>query len=183
MYLFVWYRISLVNSSSSTNGITVMTLRSRGAVWSGSSLFAIPFAAFGQNILRFDLFVWILGSLQQSFLASENLETLRYPSGPRSLCCLVVKLLACWTKGREFDPGLLQFFGWNFKQRSPYDLSCWWDVKPLTLTQQQQFFGPERKVLLPKVVDIMTNSGLAPRLQNFCMVNSAHYEIYFAHKC
>ena len=36
------------------------------------------FASFGQNILWFDLFVWILGSLQQSFLASESLGTLRY---------------------------------------------------------------------------------------------------------
>ena len=49
-----------------------------GAVWSGSSLFAIPFASFGQNILWFGLFVWILGSLQQSFLVCENLGTLRY---------------------------------------------------------------------------------------------------------
>ena len=48
--------------------------QSLGAVWSGSSLFAI----LGQNILWFGLFVWILGSLQQSFLASENLGTLRY---------------------------------------------------------------------------------------------------------
>ena len=44
----------------------------------GSSLFAIPFAIFGQNIQWFGLFVWILGSLQQWFLASENLRTLRY---------------------------------------------------------------------------------------------------------
>ena len=49
----------------------------RGAVWSGSSLFAIPFSHDGQNILLFGPFVWILGSLQQSFLASENLGTLR----------------------------------------------------------------------------------------------------------
>ena len=66
----------------------------RGAVWSGSSLFAVPFASFWHNTLRFGLFVpfasfWhntlrfglfvcILGRLQQSFLASENLGTLRY---------------------------------------------------------------------------------------------------------
>ena len=49
----------------------------RGAVWSGPSLFAIPFASFGQNALWFGLFVWILCSLQQSFLVSENLGTLR----------------------------------------------------------------------------------------------------------
>ena len=47
----------------------------RGAVWSGSSLFAFPFASFWWNKLRFGLFVWILGRLQQSFLASENLGT------------------------------------------------------------------------------------------------------------
>ena len=33
----------------------------RGAVWSGCSLFAFPFATFWQNTLRFCLFVWILG--------------------------------------------------------------------------------------------------------------------------
>ena len=47
-------------------------------VWSGSSLFAIPFAPFRQNNQRFSLFVWILGSLQQKYLVSENLGTLRY---------------------------------------------------------------------------------------------------------
>ena len=50
----------------------------RGAVWSGSSLFAIPLASFWWNTLRFGLFVWILGRLQQSFLESENLGTLQY---------------------------------------------------------------------------------------------------------
>ena len=32
---------------------------------------------FDKITFRFDLFVWILGRLQQRFLASENLETLR----------------------------------------------------------------------------------------------------------
>ena len=41
-------------------------------------LFAIPSASFGQKILWFSSFVLILGSLQQSFLASENLGTLQY---------------------------------------------------------------------------------------------------------
>ena len=49
-----------------------------GAVWSGTALFAIPFPSFWWNTLRFGLFVIILGRLQQSFLASENLGTLRY---------------------------------------------------------------------------------------------------------
>ena len=50
-------------------------------VWANSadsSLFAIPFALFWQIIVRFGLFVWILGSLQQRFLASQNQGTLRY---------------------------------------------------------------------------------------------------------
>ena len=46
-------------------------------VWSGTSLFAIPFASFWQNTLRFGLFVWTLGSLQQKFLLSKNLGALR----------------------------------------------------------------------------------------------------------
>ena len=57
----------LIKHNTSTGKITVMTLSSqtdrsgqtvqtRGAVWSGSSLFAITFAAFGQNILWFGLF-------------------------------------------------------------------------------------------------------------------------------
>ena len=50
----------------------------RGAIWSGSSLFAIPFASFRRNTLWFGFFVWISGRLQQSFLASENLGTLWY---------------------------------------------------------------------------------------------------------
>ena len=41
------------------------------------SLFAIPLASFIQNILQFGLFVWIVGRLQQSFLSSEILGTLR----------------------------------------------------------------------------------------------------------
>ena len=41
------------------------------------SLFAIPFAPFWQNNLRFSLFVRILGSLQQKFLVSKNLGTLQ----------------------------------------------------------------------------------------------------------
>ena len=49
----------------------------RGAVGSGSSLFAIPFESFWRNIERFDLSTWILGGLQQSFLGSQNLETLQ----------------------------------------------------------------------------------------------------------
>ena len=49
----------------------------KGAVWSGSSLFAIPFASFWQSTLRFGLSVWILGRLQQSFMVSENLGTLQ----------------------------------------------------------------------------------------------------------
>ena len=65
------------------SGQTVQTDQTapRGAVWSGSSLFAIPFAPFWQNNLRFGLFVWILGSLHQKFLVSENLGTLRYVVG------------------------------------------------------------------------------------------------------
>ena len=50
----------------------------RGAVWSGYLLFAIPYASLSQNILRFGLFAEILGRLQQRFLASQNLGTLRY---------------------------------------------------------------------------------------------------------
>ena len=49
----------------------------RGAVWSGSSLLAIPFTSLWPNTLRFGHFVWILGRLQQSFVASGNLGTLR----------------------------------------------------------------------------------------------------------
>ena len=50
----------------------------RWAVSSGSSLFAIQFASFW---LKFELLVWILGRIQQFFLASENLGTLRYTEG------------------------------------------------------------------------------------------------------
>ena len=50
----------------------------RIAVWSGSPLFAIPFASFWRNTQRFGLFSWILGFLQQSFLVSENLGALWY---------------------------------------------------------------------------------------------------------
>ena len=55
----------------------IRLLLEEGAVWSGSSMFAIIFAPFWQNIKRFGLFVWILGSLQQTFLVSENLVTLQ----------------------------------------------------------------------------------------------------------
>ena len=46
----------------------------RGAVWSGSSLFAIPFASFWLNTcnLRFGHSVWFLGSLQQCFLIENQ---------------------------------------------------------------------------------------------------------------
>ena len=60
------------------SGQTVQTQTRLLLVWSGSSLFAIPFASFGQNVLWFGLFVWILGSLQHKLLVSENLGTLRY---------------------------------------------------------------------------------------------------------
>ena len=46
--------------------------------WSRSSVFAISFASFRRTALKFDIFVWILGTLQQRFLASQNLGTLRY---------------------------------------------------------------------------------------------------------
>ena len=80
----------------------------RGAVWSGSSLFAIPFASFGQIILWFGLFVWVLGSLQQSFLASENLGTLQYVS--HTTCFLHMSLVGkpdfhtCENKGADQLP-------------------------------------------------------------------------------
>ena len=53
----------------------------QGAVWSGSSLLAIQYTSFWWNSLRFGVCVWILGRLQQCFLASENLGTLRYATG------------------------------------------------------------------------------------------------------
>ena len=66
-----------------------------GAVWSGSSLFAIPFAFFDEIPLRFGLCVYILDRLQQSFLVSENLGTSQYSSsslqrhiwGPKNRQC------------------------------------------------------------------------------------------------
>ena len=65
---------------------TVMTLnfgtdRSRQTVQSQIRLLLEdPLASFSLNTLRFGLFVPILGRLQQCFLASENLGTLRYLS-------------------------------------------------------------------------------------------------------
>ena len=46
------------------------------AVWSGSSLFAIPFASSRGIRPWYNLFVWLLECLQQRFLASQNLGTL-----------------------------------------------------------------------------------------------------------
>ena len=50
----------------------------RGAVWSGSTLFAIPSASFGCITLRKRHLVQLLGWLQQSFWVSEYLGNLRY---------------------------------------------------------------------------------------------------------
>ena len=63
------------------NYITVMILSfrtDRGAVWSGSTLFAIPSASFECITLRWSHFVQILGWLQQMFRVSKFLGFLQY---------------------------------------------------------------------------------------------------------
>ena len=50
----------------------------RGAVWSGSTLFAIPSASFGLITLWYSHIVQILEWLQQIFWVSEYLRNLRY---------------------------------------------------------------------------------------------------------
>ena len=52
----------------------------RGAVWSGSTLFAIPSASFGCITLRKHHLVQLLGWLQQIFWVFEYLGNLRYIS-------------------------------------------------------------------------------------------------------
>ena len=49
----------------------------RGAVWSGSTLFAIPSASFGLTTLWYSRIVQILEWLQQMFWVSEYLGNLR----------------------------------------------------------------------------------------------------------
>ena len=49
----------------------------RGAVWSGSTLFAIPSASFGLITLWYNYIVQILEWLQQFFWVSEYLGNLR----------------------------------------------------------------------------------------------------------
>ena len=49
-----------------------------------SSLFANPICIIWQNILKFGLLAWIFRRLQQRFLASENLGTLRYQLGHKN---------------------------------------------------------------------------------------------------
>ena len=63
--------------------------------WSGSSLFAIPFASFWQYTLRFGLFkIGILSRLQQRFLAFQNLGTLQYSNIQYLLTSFVLFVLA-----------------------------------------------------------------------------------------
>ena len=50
----------------------------RGAVWSGSALFAIPSASFGLITLWQSHIVQTFEWLQQMFWVSENLGSLRY---------------------------------------------------------------------------------------------------------
>ena len=49
----------------------------RGAVWSGSTLFAVPSASFGLDTLWKSHTVQILEWLQQMFWVSDNLGNLR----------------------------------------------------------------------------------------------------------
>ena len=57
----------------------------RGAVWSGSTLFAIPSASFGYITLRKRHLVQLLGWLQQIFWVSEHLGNLRYKKNPTKI--------------------------------------------------------------------------------------------------
>ena len=62
------YTVITLSSQTYRSGQTVQTqIRLLLEEQSDQGLHYLLFASFGQNILCFDLFVWILGRLQQSF--------------------------------------------------------------------------------------------------------------------
>lgn len=74
--------IALVNSSflvtcSHSHDMYHLIIITRGAVWSGSSLFAIPSAPFGYISHR-SYHVQILGELRKRLIVSKDLGKLRY---------------------------------------------------------------------------------------------------------
>ena len=114
-----WYTVMTLSFRTDRSWQTVQT-QIRPLLWSGSSLFAIPLASSWLNTLRCGLFVRILGTLQQSFLASENLGTLRYTRATTYWATqigrgsLMGSKAALDADGHEINPHVWHILSWRF---------------------------------------------------------------------